>query len=86
MNNLYQQLSQTASPKLQLPNNIKNMINAYKTMKNPQAMMDKILNENPQIKSLIQAANGNPEQAFKTLANQMGVNPDEVMSMLKSSI
>ena len=59
------------------------MIQNFKSISNPQAMVQKMLNENPQVQSLIQAANGNPETAFRNLANQMGVDPNEIIDMLK---
>lgn len=83
MNKLFQQLSPTASPKMSLPNNIRNMANTFKAITNPQAMAQKMLSENPQLQSIIQAANGNPEQAFRTMAKQMNVDPDEIIGMLQ---
>lgn len=82
MNSLFQQLNQTRSVN-SLPNNVKNMINMIKGMKNPQAMAQQMINQNPQLKSAIQMAGGNPEKAFKNMAQQMNVNPDEIMNMLK---
>lgn len=83
MNSLFQQLNQTRSAN-SLPSNVKNMINSFKAMRNPQAMAQQMINQNPQLKSAIQMAGGNPEKAFKTMAKQMNVNPDEIMNMLKS--
>ena len=83
MNSLFQQLNQTRNVN-SLPSNIKNMINSFKAMRNPQAMAQQMINQNPQLKSAIQMAGGNPEKAFKTMAQQMNVNPDEIMNMLKS--
>ena len=80
MNNLFNQLNPISK---QLPSNIKQMISMYKGISNPQAMAQKLLNENPQLASLIQAANGNPEQAFRSYANKMGVDPNEIIKMLQ---
>ena len=80
MNNLFQQLNPISKS---LPNNVQQMISMYKGLSNPQAVAQKVLKENPQIASLIQAANGNPEQAFRSYANKMGVNPDEIIKMLQ---
>lgn len=80
MNNLFQQLNPISKS---LPNNVKQMISMYKGLSNPQEMAQKVLKENPQLASLIQAANGNPEQAFRSLAGKMGVNPDEIINMLQ---
>lgn len=81
MNNLFQQLNQNQS--LSLPSNIKQMINMFKGMKNPQAMAQQLLNQNPQLQTAIKMSGGNPEQAFKAMAKQMNVNPDEIINMLK---
>lgn len=81
MNSLFQQLNQNQS--LSLPSNIRQMIQMLKGASNPQAMAQQMLQQNPQLKSMIQMANGNPEQAFKNLAKQMNVNPDEIMNMLR---
>lgn len=82
MNKLYQETMQQTQ-KLSLPNNIKSMINTFKGFTNPSAMAQKMLNENPQLQAMIQAANGNPEKAFRDFAKQMNVNADEIIEMLK---
>lgn len=79
MNNLYQQLNKTTG----IPANIKQAVANIKMLANPQAAAQKALNENPQLRSLIQAANGDPEKAFRNLAAKMNVNPDEVINMLR---
>lgn len=79
MSSLYQQLN----PVRQLPNNIKQMISQFKAMSNPQAMIQQAMQNNPQINSLIQAANGDPEKAFRDMAKQMNVNPEEIINLLK---
>ena len=80
MNSLFNQLNPISKS---LPNNVKQMISMYKGMSNPQAVAQKMMNENPQLASLIQAANGNPEQAFRSLANKMGVDPQQIIDLLK---
>ena len=80
MNNLFNQLNPLSQ---RLPNNIKNMINTFKTIQNPQAKVHEMLSSNPQLKSMIDASNGNPEQAFRSLAKQMNIDPDEFIRMLK---
>ena len=79
MNNLYQQLNKTTG----IPANIKQAVANIKMLANPKAAAQKALNENPQLMSLIQAANGDPEKAFRNLAAKMNVNPDEVINMLR---
>ena len=81
MNKLFQQLNQSKS--LSLPNNIRQMINTVKMAHNPQAAIQQMVNSNPQLRSALQMAGGDPEKAFKTMAKQVNVNPDEIMNMLK---
>ena len=59
------------------------MAQMFKTLKNPQEMINKAINENPQLKSILEASNGNYEQAFRNLAKQMNVDPQEIINMLK---
>ena len=79
MNSLFQQLNGNKSQSL--PSNIRQMISMYKM--NPQAVVQQMLNSNPQLQQAIKMSNGNPEQAFKTMCKQYNVNPDEIISMLK---
>lgn len=80
MNSLYQQLMGTRSPQL---SNIKGMIDRFKMLSNPQAYIQKAMQENPQLQAVLQAAGGNPEKAFRDMAKQMNVNADEIIQMLK---
>lgn len=59
------------------------MIQMYKGLNNPQQMVNQMLEKNPQLKAMIQSANGNPEQAFRNMAKQMNIDPDEFIKMLK---
>jgi len=79
MNSLYSQLNPTRP----LPANIKQMAQMLKGMNNPQAMIQQMANQNPQLKAVLQASNGNYEKAFRDMAKQMNVNPDEIIGMLK---
>ena len=57
-----------------------------KSMGNPQAMLNQALQNNPKMKevqNLIQQSGGDPEKAFRTKAAEMGVNPDDIINMLK---
>ena len=74
---------QTANNVPSLPSNIKQMVQMFKGLKNPQAMAQQMMSQNPQLKSAIQMAGGNPEQAFKTMCKQHNVDPNEIMNMLK---
>ena len=80
MNSLFQQLNPIQNS---IPANIKQMISQIKMISNPQAAVQQIINQNPKIKAALNAANGNPEKAFRDMAAQMNVNPDEIINMLK---
>ena len=86
MNSLYQQLNPT---KTQLPSNlanVKRMMNAFKGISNPQQMMATMMNQNPQMKdvmSLVQNSNMSPKDLFYKMAQEKGVNPDEIIKALQ---
>lgn len=64
---------------------IKQMIGMVKNAGNPQAMMNQLIQSNPQmgqVMNLVQRYGGDPQKAFYALAQQKGVNPDEILSML----
>lgn len=42
-----------------------------------------MMQSNPQLASVMQMANGDPKKAFYALAEQKGVNPDEILNALK---
>ena len=65
---------------------IKNLMNTVRMAQNPQAAMAQMLQNNPQYSKLTQLLkenNGDAQQAFYSLANQMGMNGDEIINMLK---
>lgn len=82
MNSLFQQLMGTQA-KSQLPSNIRSMIQNFKMLSNPQQYVQQALQNNPQLQSILQASNGNYEQAFRNMAKQMNVDADEIIQMLK---
>lgn len=62
---------------------IKNML---KSVRNPQTMLQQMMSNNPQYKQVMQFVKdngGDAEKAFYSLANQMGVDPEQILSMLK---
>ena len=79
MNNLFQQLN----PTRQLPTNIKQMIQMFKNINNPQAMVQQAIQQNPHLKSILDASHGNYEKAFRDMAKQMNVDADEIINMLR---
>lgn len=65
---------------------IKNMVSMIRGAQNPQTMLNQMMTSNPnakQVMDLINQAGGDPRKAFYQLAKQKGVNPDDIMNMLK---
>ena len=87
MNNLYNQLNRNIN---QIPKNniqqVKSMLNLIRNANNPQALLQTMINNNPNlanVMNIIRQNGGNPKDAFYNLAKQKGVNPDEILNMLK---
>lgn len=67
-------------------NNIKQMMNMVKAAKDPQAMLNQMMANNPHYKQAVDYVNqngGDPKKAFYALAKENGMNPDEIMSMFR---
>lgn len=72
-------IAQTLSP-------IKQMMNRLQTAGNPQMMLNQMMSQNPQMKQVMEYINqngGNAEQAFYKKAQEMGINPEDVLSQLR---
>ena len=65
---------------------VKNLFQQVKAAQNPQAMMNQIMQQNPQyaqLSQVIQESGGDPKKAFYAMAQQCGVNGDDIINMLK---
>lgn len=65
---------------------IKEMMNFIKTNSNPQQAVQTMIMNNPSVKQasdIIQQYGGDGKKAFYDLANQKGINPDDILNMLK---
>lgn len=88
MNNPILQAISGASPQM-MPNNlvqIKNLMNMVRGASNPQAMLQGMLKNNPQYKQVMDFVSkngGNPRDAFYKMAEEKGVNPEEILKMLR---
>lgn len=61
---------------------IKNIINALKAAKNPQAYIQEMIAADPNMKKAINYINangGDPKKAFYKLAQENGLNPEEIL-------
>lgn len=65
---------------------IRNMMNLIKNSNNPQALLTSMISQNPQMQQVMSYVNqngGDAKQAFYKLAQEKGVNPDDILNALK---
>ena len=73
-------ITQTLSP-------IKQMMQTLKAAGNPQMMLTQMASQNPQLKQVIEYVNangGDAKSAFYKMANEKGVDPNEIIRQLNS--
>lgn len=65
---------------------ITQMAKTFKAMSNSQTMLNQMLTTNPYLKQVMDYVNangGDPKTAFYKLAEEKGVNPEEILSQLR---
>lgn len=65
---------------------IKQMMNMVRSAGNPQAMLQSMVQNNPQMKQvmdIVSQSGGDPKTAFYKMAEEKGVDPEQVLSMLR---
>ena len=65
---------------------IKGLMNQVKTAQNPQLMLNQLISSNPQLQNalnFIKQNGGDPQTAFFNFARQQGVNPQDILNLLK---
>ena len=65
---------------------IKQMIDTVKMAQNPQAAMNQMIMNNPQMKQVMDIVNqygGDSDKAFRSVAEQYGINPQDILDMFK---
>ena len=72
-----------ANPMMQ---NVRRMMGMINNSQNPSAMMNSMMQNNPQLKQamdLINQSGGDARKAFYALAEQKGVDPQDILDMMK---
>lgn len=75
--------------KAQMPRNLQNikqMLNIIRGAQNPKAMIQSMVQQNPQMKQVMDLVNqngGDAKKAFYSMAEQNGIDPNEILNMLK---
>lgn len=66
-------------------NQLKSVMNTVRSASNPQAMLAQLAQSNPQIKQVMDMVNryGDPKTAFYKEAERRGVDPDDILGLLK---
>ena len=88
MQNPMLQMLRNSSP-MGMPSNmaqIKNMMNMVRSAGNPQAMLQSLAQNNPQMQqvmSIVNQSGGDPKAAFYKMAQEKGVDPEQILSMLR---
>ena len=65
---------------------IKQMMAMVSGAQDPMAMINRLAGNNPQVKQVmdvIRNAGGDPRRAFYQLAEEKGVDPNEILNMMK---
>ena len=86
MNKLYQQLN-PAKPQLQKNiSNIRNMMRTLRGVQNPNDILQQIATNNPQmgkVLSMVKTSGKSPKDLFYSLAQEKGVDPNEILRQLQ---
>ena len=65
---------------------IRQMMQMVRSAGNPQAMLNQMMQSNPQMKQAMDLVNqhgGDPKKAFYSLCEQRGVDPNQILNMIK---
>lgn len=63
------------------PSQIKQIWQNIQSFGSPQALVNNVLNNNPQLKSMLQY--NSPKEAYYALAKEKGIDPDYILKLLK---
>ena len=69
-----------------IPPQIRQMISMVKSAGNPQMMISQLMQTSPQMRDvmqIVQQYGGDANKAFYDLAEKNGINPQEILDMLK---
>ena len=66
--------------------NVRRMMGMVNAAQNPQAVLNQLVTSNPQLKQvmdLVKQYDGSPEKALIATSKEIGIDPNEIMNMLK---
>lgn len=59
------------------------MMNTVRSLGNPQMALNNAMQQNPQLKAVLEASGGDYQKAFYAYAKQLGVDGDQIIGMMK---
>ena len=71
---------------MQMIQPVKQMMNTVRMAQNPQAALNQLVMSNPQMKQVMEIINrhgGDPMAAFRAEAEARGINPQEILDMMR---
>ena len=71
---------------MQMIQPVKQMMNTVRMAQNPQAALNQLVMSNPQMKQVMEIINrhgGDPMTAFRAEAEARGINPQEILDMMR---
>ena len=80
------QILQQLGGGLSIPPQIRQMISMVKSAGNPQLMLNQLMQNSPQMQQvmqIVQKYGGDANKAFYALAEEKGINPQEILDLLK---
>lgn len=80
------QILQQLGGGLKIPPHVRQMISLLKSSGNPQALLNQLMMTSPnmkQVMEIVQQYGGDANKAFYALAEQKGINPQEILDLLK---
>lgn len=63
---------------------IKRMMNMFKSIQNPQEAMNQLAKQNPMVANIIQMSNGDLKGTFYKMCQEKGVNPNDILKQLQN--
>ena len=80
------QILQQLGGGLKIPPQVKQLIGVLKSSGNPQAILNQLMQTNPnmkQVMEIIQQYGGDANKAFYEIAKQKGIDPQEILDLMK---
>ena len=80
------QILQQLGGGLRIPPQIQQLISMVKASGNPQLMLNQLIQQNPQMQQvmqIVQKYGGDANKAFYALAEEKGIDPQQILDLLK---